>query len=113
MHRLELRKEAIDYWNRYQIEVCINFEIKIFERNYFESLLILYSTPSTYYNSYTTIYEFIRDNIENCLTYTIEENIIEILSIFKKETIYNNLQLKAIFLVAFFEVLDKYKIKHE
>jgi hypothetical protein len=108
---LTSKNKCFDYWRGQQREVSQILKIKPAERETFE---LAFGSAFDFFKSYNEaehrkILEFVNQNLSNCETYTEEENVAELVSMYLKNdtTNFEILEFKAIVFAAFYEVTYK------
>lgn len=108
-HILTSQSKCFDYWRARENEVSAILQIKPFER---ESFKLDFITAFDLFKDlkeaeHRKILEFVKTHHDQCATFSEEENVSELMDLFKKEetTFFEDKKLKAILFAAYFEVL--------
>ena len=105
------KSKCFDYWHNQAREVSIALKIKPSERDEFK---FAFESSFDFFKSYKAaehreILEFAKANISKCETFTEEDNAAEMIHLFMKisTSSFGEIELKAIFFAAIFEVTFK------
>ena len=108
---LTKKSKCFDHWHNQKQNVSHILNIKPVDKDIFE---LDFSTAFDLFKSleeaeYRKILQFCRDNIQNLITYTEEENLFELFTLFTQTqtSTFEDLELKAIFFAAYFEAIFK------
>ena len=105
--------KCFNYWRSKEREISIALEIKPYESEKFEldfkSAFDLFKSIKE--AEHKKILDYVKSNYTRCTTYTLEDNVNELMVMFKKQesTIFTNLTFKAVFFAAYFEATFKQK----
>lgn len=109
---LTSKSKCFDYWRSQKREVSQVLHIRPAERETFE---FAFDTAFDFFKSYNeaehrNILEFVKQNLSNCTTYSDEENVAELVSMYPKteSTHLGAIEFKAVVFAAFYEVTFKH-----
>lgn len=101
------KSKCFNYWRSKEREISIALQIKPFESEKFqldfESAFDLFKSIKE--AEHNKILNYVKSNYTKCSTYTQEDNVSELIIMYKKEenSIFTELTFKAIFFAAYFE----------
>lgn len=105
------QSKCFEFWHNRSREVSIALKIKPSERNEFE---FAFEASFDFFKSlqeaeHRKILEFVSLNVVKCQTYTDEDNVAELILMFNdvETSTLGEIELKAVFFAAFFEVTFK------
>lgn len=109
---LTSKSKCFDYWRSKQSEISRILEIRPAERETFE---FAFNTAFDFFKSYKEaehrkILEFVKQKLDNCTTYTDEENVSELEKMYLRtnSTHLGTIEFKAVVFAAFYEVTFKH-----
>ena len=101
------KSKCFNYWRSKEREVSIALHIKPYESDKFQldftSAFDLFKSIKE--AEHNKILNYVKNNYTKCITYTLEDNVSELIIMFKKEenSIFTELTFKATFFAAYFE----------
>ncbi|WP_422089482.1 hypothetical protein [Tenacibaculum ovolyticum] len=101
------KSKCFNYWRSKEREISIALHIKPYESDKFQ---LDFTTAFDLFKSlkeaeHNKILNYVKNNYTKCTTYTLEDNVNELIIMHKKEenSIFTKLTFKAIFFAAYFE----------
>lgn len=110
---LTTKAKCFEYWRDNAILIASTLQIKPFQKEsfiaYFKESFDLFKSDEN--ASHIDILEFTKENHEKCESYTEHEVVLELIEMYMREksTYLDDIQLKAIFFAAYFQVICKKK----
>jgi hypothetical protein len=105
--------KCFKYWRSKEREISITLEIKPYESEKFEldfkSAFDLFKSIEE--AEHNKILDYVKSNYTKCKTFTLEDNVNELIVMYKKEknTIFTEITFKAVFFAAYFEATFQQK----